>query len=126
MPTLMEAEPLLSCEARLVSLSPSCQNTIETGSTFLCFGRYDAVVVTAQLGHNLIMSESLLVNPIIPGFAPDPSIYRIEDTFFLVGYVLRALGNSDENAHSSIWFGIGRFTTEAEIDYALKAVRGAC
>ncbi|KAI5305669.1 mitofusin [Ascosphaera pollenicola] len=38
-------------------------------------------------------------------------------------YVLRALGNSDESAHSSIRFGIGRFTTEAEIDYVLKAIK---
>ena len=38
-------------------------------------------------------------------------------------YVLRALGNSDESAHSSIRFGIGRFTTEGEVDYVLKAVK---
>ncbi len=37
-------------------------------------------------------------------------------------YVLRAIGRNDELAHSSIRFSISRFTTEEEIDYAIKLV----
>jgi len=37
-------------------------------------------------------------------------------------YVLRALGRNDELAHSSIRFTLGRFTTEQEIDFAIKLV----
>lgn len=37
-------------------------------------------------------------------------------------YVLHALGKDDALAHSSIRFGVGRFTTEAEIDYVIKAI----
>jgi len=37
-------------------------------------------------------------------------------------YVLRALGVDEEMAHTSIRFGIGRFTTEAEIDVAIETI----
>ena len=40
-------------------------------------------------------------------------------------YVLRALGLSDELAHSSLRFTIGRYTTEEEIDYAIDKISHA-
>ena len=40
-------------------------------------------------------------------------------------YVLRSLGVAEDMAHTSIRFGLGRFTTEAEIDYAISLIKGS-
>jgi cysteine desulfurase len=40
-------------------------------------------------------------------------------------YVLKAIGLSDELAHSSLRFGVGRFTTQEEIDFAVEKITAA-
>jgi cysteine desulfurase len=82
--------------------------------------------VTARVPHNLNMSftfvegESLLMG--IKGVAVS-SGSACTSASLEPSYVLRALGLSDEVAHSSIRFSIGRFTTEKDIDTAAAQVR---
>lgn len=45
-----------------------------------------------------------------------PSVY----TLFLTLAVLRAIGVGEDLAHTSIRFGLGRFTTEQEVDFAIN------
>jgi cysteine desulfurase len=82
--------------------------------------------LTQRVPHNLNISfqfvegESLLMG--IKGVAVS-SGSACTSASLEPSYVLRALGLSDEVAHSSIRFSIGRFTTDQEIDAAAERVR---
>lgn len=82
--------------------------------------------LTQRVPHNLNISfnyvegESLIMG--IKGLAVS-SGSACTSASLEPSYVLRALGRSDELAHSSLRMTIGRFTTEEEIDYAISTIR---
>jgi cysteine desulfurase len=82
--------------------------------------------LTQRVPHNLNMSfnfvegESLMMG--IKGLAVS-SGSACTSASLEPSYVLRALGRSDELAHSSLRMTIGRFTTEEEIDYAISSIK---
>ena len=81
---------------------------------------------TQRVPHNLNMSfnyvegESLIMG--IKGLAVS-SGSACTSASLEPSYVLRALGRSDELAHSSLRMTIGRWTTEEEIDYAISTIK---
>ena len=82
--------------------------------------------LTQRIAHNLNVSfafvegESLIMG--IKGVAVS-SGSACASASLEPSYVLRALGRSDELAHSSIRFTLGRFTTEAEVDQVIRQVQ---
>jgi len=72
-----------------------------------------------NISFNYVEGESLLMG--INGIAVS-SGSACTSASLEPSYVLRALGRSDELAHSSIRFSIGRFTTEEDIDFAIALV----
>jgi len=73
-----------------------------------------------NMSFNFVEGESLMMG--IKGLAVS-SGSACTSASLEPSYVLRALGRSDELAHSSLRMTIGRFTTEEEIDYAISAIR---
>jgi len=92
-------------------------------------GRLDEVYINGSTEHRLpgnlnisfayVEGESLLmgINDVAVSSGSACTSATLEPS-----YVLKALGTGDDLAHSSIRFGIGRFNTEAEIDYVADRV----
>ena len=73
-----------------------------------------------NMSFNFVEGESLIMG--IKGLAVS-SGSACTSASLEPSYVLRALGRSDELAHSSLRMTIGRWTTEADIDYAVQTIR---
>ena len=73
-----------------------------------------------NMSFNFVEGESLIMG--IKGLAVS-SGSACTSASLEPSYVLRALGRSDELAHSSLRMTIGRFSTEEEIDYAIGTIR---
>jgi len=92
-------------------------------------GQLDEVYVNGSMEHRLsnnlnlsfayVEGESLLmgINDVAVSSGSACTSATLEPS-----YVLKALGTGDELAHSSIRFGLGRFNTEAEVDYVAARV----
>jgi cysteine desulfurase len=92
-------------------------------------GNLDEVFINGSIEHRLpnnlnisfayVEGESLLmgINDIAVSSGSACTSATLEPS-----YVLKALGTGDDLAHSSIRFGIGRFNTEAEVDYVAERV----
>jgi cysteine desulfurase len=78
------------------------------------------VAQNLNISFNFVEGESLIMG--IKGLAVS-SGSACTSASLEPSYVLRALGRSDELAHSSLRMTIGRFTTEEEIDYAVTSIK---
>jgi cysteine desulfurase len=78
------------------------------------------VAQNLNMSFNFVEGESLIMG--IKGLAVS-SGSACTSASLEPSYVLRALGRSDELAHSSLRMTIGRFTTEEEIDYAINTIK---
>jgi len=88
--------------------------------TFLNGHAEKRVPHNVNMSFNFVEGESLIMG--IKGLAVS-SGSACTSASLEPSYVLRALGRSDELAHSSLRMTIGRFTTEEEIDYAVSTIR---
>ncbi len=109
-----ESERIRMLQRRLI------RGLSDVEQTFLNGHPDQRVPHNVNMSFNFVEGESLIMG--IKGIAVS-SGSACTSASLEPSYVLRALGRSDELAHSSLRMTIGRFTTEQEIDYAVVTLR---
>ena len=116
MPRLMHAE-----NARIRGLQQRLLNGLKDVEQVFINGHLEQRVPhNLNMSFNYVEGESLIMG--IKGLAVS-SGSACTSASLEPSYVLRALGRSDELAHSSLRMTFGRWTTEAEIDFAIETIK---
>ena len=79
-----------------------------------------------RVAHNVNVSFSVSGSDLMDAIIADVAVSSgsaCNSASLAPSYVLRAIGCSDAMARSSIRFSLGRFTTEAEVDYAVQLLQ---
>lgn len=106
--------------ARIQTLHDRLMNGKDVEQVFLNGHATQRIPHNLNMSFNYVEGESLMMG--IKGLAVS-SGSACTSASLEPSYVLRALGRSDELAHSSLRMTIGRWTTEAEIDYAIETIK---
>tara|TARA_R110000868_G_scaffold189695_2_gene432983 strand:- start:28658 stop:29869 length:1212 start_codon:yes stop_codon:yes gene_type:complete len=115
------AKEMVAENARLLKLRDKIIDTIQAAipHVFLNGDREQRLAGNLNLSFAYVEGESLMMS--IKDLAVS-SGSACTSASLEPSYVLRALGLSDDMAHTSIRIGIGRFTTEEEVDFALETI----
>ena len=110
----VESERIRMLQTRLINGLKDIEQVFINGHT------EKRVPHNLNISFNFVEGESLIMG--VKGIAVS-SGSACTSASLEPSYVLRALGRSDELAHSSLRMTIGRFTTEEEIDYAISTLK---
>jgi cysteine desulfurase len=116
-------EEMASENERLLTLREKLRKGIENGLPDVSINGH----LTKRLPGNLNVSFAHVEGELLLTSLNDIAVSSgaaCTSTSIEPSYVLKAIGVSDDLAHSSIRFGLGRFNTEEEVDYAISRVVG--
>lgn len=116
-------ERMKADEARIAKLREKLWNGIKDLEEVYLNGDIEhSIPNIVNISFNFVEGESLMMS--LKDFAVSSGSACTSATLE-PSYVLRAIGLSDELAHSSIRFSLGRYTTEADVDHVIEQVRTA-